>query len=83
MDERKVAAHFVAFTFFLNRPGNEPGLLRHAGQFARRNWQAFLPCASEELGRFLTEHPREASRKVKPARRVARKAADRQLAEAS
>jgi hypothetical protein len=31
----------------------------------------------------LTEHPREASRKAKPARRVARKAADRQLAEAS
>lgn len=83
MDERKVAAHFVAFTFFLNSTGSVPALPRHAGRFARRNWQAFLPCASEELGRFLTEHPEESPRNTKPARRVARKAADRQLAAAS
>ena len=82
MDERKVAAHFVAFTFFLNRTGSEPVLLRHAGRFARRNWQAFLPCASDELGRFLTAQP-ESSRKAIPAKRVARKAADRRLAAAS
>jgi len=83
MDERKVAAHFVAFTFFLNCTGKEPILPRDAGRFARRNWQVFLPCASEELERWLTALPAESSRKSKPARRVARKAADRQLAAAS
>lgn len=83
MDERKVAAHFVAFTFFLNRNRKESVLLHDAGRFARRNWQAFLPCASEELGRFLTKPPGESSRKAKPANRLARKSADRRLAAAS
>ena len=83
MDARKVAAHFVAFTFYLNGRGKEPVLLHDAGRFARGNWQAFLPWASEDLGRFLTERPEELPRQAKPARRLARKALDRQLAAVS
>ena len=82
MDAQKVAAHFVAFTFFLNRQRREPVLLDEAGRFARQNWQTFLPCASEDLGRFLTAGPEEFSTPVKlklPRRRL-RKASRRQLA---
>jgi len=82
MDAQKVAAHFVAFTFFLNRQRREPVLLDEAGRFARQNWQAFLPCASEDLGKFLTGGPEEFSTpaKLKLPRRRARRASRRQLA---
>jgi len=54
MDPRKVAAHFVAFVFYLNRDGAEPIDPADAGRFARRNWPAFLSYADVGLGRLLT-----------------------------
>ena len=69
MNAQKVAAQFVAFTFFLNQEWPERVLLDDAGRFARRHWQDFLPYANEDLAGFLTKTPETVSRGVRPAKR--------------
>ena len=48
MNARRIAARFVAFTFFLNQE-RQPVLLEQAGRYARRHWKKYLPYASEDL----------------------------------
>jgi hypothetical protein len=69
MDPLKVAAHFVAFTCYLNREANEPCSPEEAGQRARNNWKHFLPYVHENLGKLLTE-PR-ASKSASVRKKVA------------
>jgi hypothetical protein len=54
MDPKKVAAHFVAFVYYLNHDRRRPTNPADAGQFARQNWPAFLHYADDGLGRLLT-----------------------------
>jgi|SRR5262249_39322422 len=58
MDAQKVAARFIAFTFFLNQR-KQPVLLEHAGRYARRHWKKYLRYASDNLAHFLTKTPEE------------------------
>jgi hypothetical protein len=53
MDPLKVSAQFAAFRWYYNRvaPCTDRG--EEAAQFARENWVAFLPEASEKMGRIL------------------------------
>jgi hypothetical protein len=67
MDPRKVAAHFAAFVWFVNR---NPQAQEQALPFANDNWPAFLPLAHEGLGRLLTKI---ATPQVAPARRTRRR----------
>ena len=69
MDTRKVAAQFAAYAWYEQV---RTGLVteREKNLFARRNWQAFLPVASDGLGQLLTHiargrRPRRA-RKLRP-----------------
>jgi hypothetical protein len=56
MDPAKVAARFFAFYCCLNRQECvSPDI---AGEFARKNWQRFLPYVRKEWGQFLTSPPR-------------------------
>jgi hypothetical protein len=55
MDKMQVAARFIAFTAFLNSDDGNPASPGEAGNFARNNWTAYLPYATEDLGTFLTE----------------------------
>ncbi len=55
MDKMQVAARFIAFTAFLNSDDGNPASPGEAGHFARNNWTAYLPYATEDLGNFLTE----------------------------
>jgi hypothetical protein len=57
MDKMEVAARFIAFTTFLNREDGNLASPGEAGCFARKNWTAFLPYTTEDLGNFLTEIP--------------------------
>jgi hypothetical protein len=50
MHSRKVAAHFAAFVWFLNRSPEAP---EQAGKLATANWPAFLPLVDEGLVRLL------------------------------
>jgi len=59
MDPVKVAARFVAFYCCLNQ--EESVSPDRAGEFARKNWQRFLPYVRKEWGQFLTS-PRRPKR---------------------
>jgi hypothetical protein len=52
MNPYKVSAQFAACTWFTNNNAGKP-TSEEAMQFARDNWEAFLPCAHEGLGRLL------------------------------
>jgi hypothetical protein len=54
MDRSEVAARYIAFATILNNENSASP--EEAGRFARKNWPAFLPCASDELGTFLTRN---------------------------
>jgi hypothetical protein len=72
---RKVAAHFTAFVWFLNRNSTTG---EDAVPFATDNWPAFLPLAHEGLGRLLLKiaSPQGAqARRSKRDQRPRRKAA--------
>jgi hypothetical protein len=56
MDPAKVAARFVAFYCCLNQ--EECVSPDRAGDFARKNWQRFLPYVRKEWGQFLTSPSR-------------------------
>jgi hypothetical protein len=56
MNARKIAAHFVAFAFFLNQE-RQPVLLEQAGRYARRHWKQYLPYASEDLVDYFAHTP--------------------------
>jgi hypothetical protein len=80
MDPKKVAAHFVAFVYYLNRDGRQ-GTAAEAGRFARQHWPAFLHYADDGLGKLLTKispgngryartlRPSTSRRKTEPRRR--------------
>ena len=52
MNARKIAAQFAANVWYEEiRAGNQTP--KESAQFARTNWQAFLPVANEGLGRLL------------------------------
>src|SRR5437660_1477261 len=57
MDKMEVAAHFLAFTAFLNRDDGHPVSPGEAGRFARKNWIAFLPYPTEALAEASDFHP--------------------------
>jgi hypothetical protein len=57
MDPLKVAAHFAAFTCYLNRETKGSSSPEDAGKYARVNWKRFLPYVREDLGSFLTAPP--------------------------
>ncbi len=54
MHRLQVAAHFAAFVCFLNQRADVSPTPNEAGKFARNNWDSFLPCVDEDLGRILT-----------------------------
>jgi hypothetical protein len=49
----KVSAMFAAYVWFTKREGNSVMAQREAASFARANWESFLPCANEGLGKLL------------------------------
>ena len=53
MDPMTVSAQFAAYTWFFDGNAGKPDAQNQAMIFARQNWQAFLGCAREGLGRFL------------------------------
>jgi hypothetical protein len=59
MNHLKVAARFVAFTYYLNNEIVEPHSPEDAAAFARAQWRSFLPYVDDSLGRFLTAPPCE------------------------
>lgn len=73
MDARKVAAQFAAYTWYeAVRTGQVTE--REKTRFARQNWQAFVPVASQGLGRLLTRIARgrrPAARRSNEAPRLA------------
>jgi hypothetical protein len=74
MERMEIAARFIAFTAILNRDHENPASPQEAGQFARENWTAFLPYATEGLSNFLTNRtvlPRAAACARKGGRRRA------------
>jgi hypothetical protein len=56
MNARKIAARFVAFTFFLNQE-RQSVLLEQAGRYARRHWKKYLGYASEDLVDYFARTP--------------------------
>lgn len=54
MNTLEVAAHFAAFTCYLNSDPSKPHSPDEAGRLARKNWKSFLPYVGEDLGKFLT-----------------------------
>jgi hypothetical protein len=53
MDPREVSAQFAAYTWYRERRAGRPPAEEEDVRFARENWDAFLPCAHEGLGRLL------------------------------
>ena len=53
MDPLKVSAQFAAFRWYYNRLAQGRDRGEEAAQFARENWVAFLPEASEKMGDIL------------------------------
>jgi hypothetical protein len=54
MDPLEVSAMFAAYVWFTGRNEGAATAEKEAVSFARKNWQAFLPCAHKGLGRLLT-----------------------------
>jgi hypothetical protein len=73
MERVKVAAHFAAFVWFLNRDNVKEVAPDEAGRLARRHWQDFLPCADERLSALVADStPRRSDRpRRQPRRRLA------------
>jgi hypothetical protein len=53
MDSLKVSAMFAAYVWFTGCNEGTTAAEKEAVSFARKNWQAFLPCAHKGLGRLL------------------------------
>jgi hypothetical protein len=53
MNPLKVSAQFAAYTWYSEQNPHQP--TKDASDFARRNWDAFLPSAHEGVGRFLLQ----------------------------
>lgn len=53
MNPLKVSAQFAAYTWFSEKNPHQP--TRDAADFARRNWDAFLPSAHLGVGRLLLQ----------------------------
>jgi hypothetical protein len=70
MDRSKVAAHFVAFTYYLNSEEHEGVSLDEAGRLARENWAVFLPLVGQELEDFLAQNQRRQSKTQRGQRRT-------------
>jgi hypothetical protein len=77
MDPLKVAAHFAAFTCYLNSKTKGPLSPKEAGRYARTNWKCYLPYVREDLGKFLTE---PSSPSPKPRQRSAWRNKEREKA---
>jgi hypothetical protein len=66
MNPAHVAARFTAFVCYLNGDTEHLRSPDEAAEFARENWESFLPYVDSNLGRFLTA-PREV---VRPGRHI-------------
>jgi hypothetical protein len=53
MDPLKVAAQFAAYVWFCHHQAGPQQTEAEAIRFAHENWVAFLPSASESVGRLL------------------------------
>jgi hypothetical protein len=58
MEDKKVAARFLAFASYLNDASSGMPSAEAAGRFARGQWRSFLPFVRDDLGRLLTAAPR-------------------------
>jgi hypothetical protein len=76
MNPLKVSAMFAAYVWFTGRESNSAMTQKKAASFARANWESFLPCAHEGLGRLLIRvagvHKRSRRRRRKTAVAVVR-----------
>jgi len=54
MNDKKIAARFAAFVWYLNQDAGKPAAPREAGRLARENWEAFLPYADGKLRRLVS-----------------------------
>lgn len=65
----QVSAQFAAYLWFLRQPENLDKARADAHDFARRNWEQFLPAADEGFGRLIQTiaRTRTAKRKLKAA----------------
>lgn len=72
MSPLQISAQFAAFLWYTNQPENVGKAAIDAHQFARLNWERFLPNAHEGLGKLLrriTTPPRELRSRKPTARR--------------
>ncbi len=53
MDPVVVSAQFAAYTWYSEGKDKTPETEAAANEFARTNWESFLPCAHKGLGRLL------------------------------
>ena len=53
MNPLHLSAQFAAYLWFINQPKNSDRPRADAHQFARLNWERFLPNADEGFGRLL------------------------------
>jgi hypothetical protein len=77
MTPLQVAAKFAAFVWYTNsRDASDKTIQQEARQFAKENWQAFLPIAHEGLGRLLIRVSKRPAtlRTASPKQRCTRRA---------
>jgi len=72
MNARKVAAQFAAYIWYENTQQFERTNAEKA-EFARNNWQPFLPIAPEGLGRLLIKTVAKPSRMRKQPKYLRRR----------
>jgi hypothetical protein len=66
MTPLQMSAQFAAYVWFRNQEGNVGASDEEARQFARRNWEQFLPSAHEGFGRLLMRLAKGRRRKARP-----------------
>ncbi|HET6572402.1 MAG TPA: hypothetical protein VFG68_02280 [Fimbriiglobus sp.] len=71
MTPLQMSAQFAAYVWFRNQEGNIGATDEEARQFARRNWERFLPSAHEGFGRLLMRLAKLRRRKARPIAVVA------------
>jgi hypothetical protein len=77
MEERamtplQMSARFAAYIWFLRQPENIDRTKAHAHDYAKKNWEKFLPVAPEGFGRLLVKLAKAKKReRVRPTAVVA------------
>ena len=69
MEAREISAQFAAYVWFTGNNGDAPATSPAALRFARDNWETFLPCSHEGLGRLLIRIAGPRRRNQSPRRR--------------